>query len=110
VIACVVLAAGAVLLALNTHPWAVYTAQGLIGGTGPFLGTTLAAITMGLVGVKLFDRQFGKNQGYNSAGNVACALLIMAVSRLFGKSAIFFTAAALTIPTVICALDSRRRH
>ena len=100
-----VLAVGAVLLSLTAAPWAVYTSQMLIGGAAPFLAPTLAAITMGLVGVKLFDRQFGRNQSFNSGGNVACALLIAAVSRAFGNRAIFITAALLTIPTVISVLS-----
>jgi hypothetical protein len=56
---------------------------------------------MGIVGVTFFDRQFGENQSFNSAGNVACALLIAGVSHLFGNRAIFITAAVLTIPTVL---------
>lgn len=101
VIASLVLAMGAVLLSITAAPWAVYTSQTLIGGAGPFLGPTLAAVTMGIVGVTFFDRQFGKNQSFNSAGNVVCALLIAAVSHLFGNRAIFITAAVLTIPTVL---------
>ena len=101
VLASAVLALGAILLSITAAPWAVYTSQALIGGAAPFLGPTLAAITMGMVGVTLFDRQFGKNQSFNSAGNVACALLIAGVSHLFGNRAIFLTAAVLTIPTVL---------
>ena len=101
VLASFVLAVGAVLLSVAAAPWAVYTSQVLIGGAGPFLGPTLAAVTMGIVGVTFFDRQFGKNQSFNSAGNVACALLIAGVSHLFGNRAIFITAAVLTIPTVL---------
>jgi len=100
-LASAVLAVGAVLLSITAAPWAVYTSQVLIGGAGPFLGPTLAAVTMGIVGVTFFDRQFGKNQSFNSAGNVACALLIAGMSHLFGNRAIFITAAVLTIPTVL---------
>ena len=101
ILASAVLALGAVLLSVTAAPWAVYTSQVLIGGAGPFLGPTLAAVTMGIVGITFFDRQFGKNQSFNSAGNVACALLIAGVSHLFGNRAIFITAAVLTIPTVL---------
>ena len=101
VVASAVLALGAVLLSVTATPWAVYTSQVLIGAAGPFLGPTLAAVTMGIVGVTFFDRQFGKNQSFNSAGNVACALLIAAMSHLFGNRSIFITAAILTIPTVL---------
>jgi MFS family permease len=101
ILASAVLAVGAVLLSITAAPWAVYASQVLIGGAGPFLGPTLAAVTMGIVGVTFFDRQFGKNQSFNSAGNVFCALLIAGVSHLFGNRAIFITAAVLTIPTVL---------
>ena len=101
VVASAVLALGAVLLSVTAAPWAVYTSQMLIGGAAPFLAPTLAAVTMGIVGVTFFDRQFGKNQSFNSAGNVACALLIAAMSHLFGNRSIFITAAILTIPTVL---------
>ena len=101
VFASAVLAVGAVLLSITAAPWAVYTSQVLIGGAGPFLGPTLAAVTMGIVGVTFFDRQFGKNQSFNSAGNVACALLIAGMSHFFGNRTIFITAAVLTIPTVL---------
>jgi MFS family permease len=102
ILASAVLAIGAVLLSITATPWAVYTSQVLIGGAGPFLGPTLAAVTMGIVGVTFFDRQFGKNQSFNSAGNVFCALMIAGVSHVFGNRAIFIMAALLTIPTVLC--------
>lgn len=107
VVAAAVLACGAVLLSFTAAPWAVYASQILIGGAGPFLAPTLAAVTMGLVGRKLFDRQFGKNQSFNSAGNVFCALLIAGVSKLFGNRAIFIAAAILTVPTVFSVLRIR---
>jgi MFS family permease len=109
ILASAVLAVGAVLLSVTPASWAVYTSQLLIGGAGPFLGPTLAAITMGVVGVTLFDRQFGRNQSFNAAGNVACALLIAGVSRLFGNRAIFITAAVLTIPTMLAVRAIRSK-
>lgn len=99
-----VLGCGAILLSLSTSTWVVYAAQGLIGAAAPFLAPTLAAITMGLVGRGLFDRQFGSNQAFNSAGNVACALAIAAVSRFYGNRVIFLIAAALTIPAIVSVL------
>ena len=74
ILGCAVLAAGALLLSFTAAPWAVYTSQVLIGAAGRSW-TPLAAITMGTVGVALFDRQFGRNQAFNSAANVAAASL-----------------------------------
>jgi MFS family permease len=99
-----VLVCGAILLMAHPTPLSVYSALFLIGGAAPFLGPTVAAITLGIVGAKLFDRQFGKNQAFNSAGNVFTALLIAYVSYKFGYRAIFIIAALMAIPAVISVL------
>ena len=65
------LVAGAFLLMGPLTVFSVYGAQVLIGGAAPFLAPTVAAITLGMVGTKGFDRQFGRNQAFNSAGNVS---------------------------------------
>jgi MFS family permease len=99
-----VLACGAVLLMAHPTFLSVYSALFLIGGAAPFLGPTVAAITLGIVGAKLFDRQFGKNQAFNSAGNVFTALLIAYVSYKFGYRAIFIIAALMAIPAIMSVL------
>ena len=84
-----VLVSGAFLLMRQPNSGSVYLAQLLIGGSAPFLAPTVAAITLGIVGASAFDRQFGKNQAFNSAGNVFTALLIACVSYRFGYQTIF---------------------
>ncbi|MGA2422050.1 MAG: MFS transporter [Candidatus Acidiferrum sp.] len=105
-----VLVCGALLLMRRPTTISVYSAQILIGGAAPFLAPTVAAITLGIVGAKAFDRQFGKNQGFNSAGNVFTALLVAGVSYRFGYRAIFVAAALLAIPAALSALgiDGRK--
>jgi MFS family permease len=102
--ALIVLAAGAALLLLRHDVVAVYIAQFLIGATGPFLAPTIAAITLGIVGASLFDRQFGKNQAYNSAGNVFTAVLVALVSYKLGYRYIFAVAIVLAIPALLTLL------
>jgi MFS family permease len=92
------LVAGAFLLMGNRGAVSVYFAQFLIGGSAAFLGPTVAAITLGIVGAGAFDKQFGKNQAFNSAGNVFTALLVGYVSYKFGYRAIFVVSALLAIP------------
>jgi MFS family permease len=99
-----VLVCGAILLMRQPTHWTVYSAQVLIGGAAPFLAPTVAAITLGIVGAKAFDRQFGKNQAFNSAGNVFTAVLIAAVSYKFGYRAIFGVAALLAAPAAFSVL------
>lgn len=104
------LVAGAFLLMGHLSPWRAYAAQFLIGSSGPFLGPTVAAITLGIVGVAAFDKQFGKNQAFNAAGNVFTALLVAYVSYQFGYRAIFAVAALLAIPAAVSLffIDSRQ--
>jgi MFS family permease len=104
----VVLAAGALLLAFSGKAAVVYTAQGLIGFAGPFLGPTIAAITMGLVGPRLFDCQFGRNQGFNAAGNLFAAAIIAGTSHFLSNRAIFYAVALLVLPTIFEAMSIRR--
>ncbi|GAA3763903.1 MFS transporter [Terriglobus aquaticus] len=103
-----VLALGAILFALSGRASVVYTAQGLIGLAGPFLGPTVAAITMGLVGSELFDCQFGRNQGFNAGGNLFAAAVIAATSHFLGNRAIFFAVAILVLPTILSTLAIKK--
>jgi MFS family permease len=105
-----VLVAAAFLLLGSRNPMAVYSAQVLIGGSGAFLAPTVAAITLGIVGAGAFDKQFGKNQAFNAAGNVFTALLVAYVSYKLGYRAIFVIAALLAIPAAVSlfAVDAKQ--
>lgn len=96
-----VLVVGAFFLMGHISPIRVYSAQFLIGGAGAFLAPTVAAITLGIVGHQAFDKQFGRNQGFNSAGNVFTALLVAYASYKFGYRAIFIIAASLAVPAAV---------
>jgi MFS family permease len=105
-----VLVAAAFLLMGHLSSASVYSAQFLIGGSGAFLAPTVAAITLGIVGANVFDRQFGENQAFNSAGNVFSALLVAYASYKFGYRAIFVIAALSAIPAAasLLAIDSKQ--
>jgi predicted MFS family arabinose efflux permease len=104
-----VLALGAALLMTGSKPPEVYGAQLLIGGAAPFLGPAVAAITLGILGARGFDRQFGRNQAFNAAGNVCTALLVAWVSYRFGYRAIFAVALVMILPTLVslAAIDGK---
>ncbi len=97
-IATLALSIGAVLIAVGAKRPLIAVALTLIGAAGAFVGPSLAAITLGMVGKDQFDRVFGRNQGFNAAGNVATALALAAVSWLLGLRSIFIAAAALAVP------------
>jgi MFS family permease len=70
----VALAVGALLIALAPTFWSVMSAQVLIGGTSSIFGPAICAISLGIVGRRLFDRRQGRNQAFNSAGNAMAAI------------------------------------
>jgi MFS family permease len=68
------LAVGALIIAAFPSFWPVMVAQTLIGVSSSVFGPTVVAISLGLVGRELFDRRQGRNQTFNSAGNVVAAV------------------------------------
>lgn len=82
------------LLLYSTASPAVVTSQVLTALTGAVFGPALAGLTLGLVGQSGFDRQFGRVQVANHAGNVVAAALSGYLGWRFGFPAIFLLAAA----------------
>jgi predicted MFS family arabinose efflux permease len=91
----------ALLFALYPAFGAVLFAQVLLGAFGALFAPALNAITLGLVGPRLLDRRVGRNQAFNSAGNVAAAVLMGAIGYLISNRAIFLAAGLLAIPTLL---------
>jgi MFS family permease len=96
---CTVTASGIVLLSQNF--WLVGISQiatALAGGT---LGPAVNGITLGIVRQSRFNRQNGRNQAWNHAGNVAGAALSGFLGWRFGLPAVFWLAAAFAVLTII---------
>ena len=96
----IALAVGALVIAFFPRFWPVMTAQAFIGGTSSIFIPAIAAVSLGIVGHKLFDRRQGRNQTFNSAGNVTAAVL-MGLIGYFSNRGIFFFVVALTVPTIL---------
>jgi predicted MFS family arabinose efflux permease len=95
------LAVGALLIALLPSFWPMMAAQVLIGGTSSIFGPAICAMSLGIVGHKLFDLRQGRNQAFNSAGNVAAAVSMGSIGYFISDRSIFFFVAILSIPTVL---------
>lgn len=103
----VALALGSLLIAFVPRFWPVMAAQVLIGGTSSVFNPAVAAISMGLVGHKLFDRRQGRNQTFNSAGNVMAAVAMGLIGYYIANRGIFFFVVAFTLPTILTLLIIR---
>ncbi len=95
------LALGALLVAFIPTFWSVMSAQVLIGATSSIFGPAICAISLGIVGHHLFDARQGRNQSFNSAGNVVAAGSMGLLGYFVSNRSIFFFVALSTIPTLL---------
>jgi predicted MFS family arabinose efflux permease len=97
----VALAAGALLVALVPTFWSVMSAQVLIGGTSSIFGPALCAVSLGIVGRAAFDTRQGRNQTFNSGGNVTAAVSMGLLGYFVSNRSIFFLVVGAAIPTML---------
>jgi MFS family permease len=94
------LALGALLIAFVPTFWSVMSAQVLIGSTSSIFGPAICAISLGIVGHHLFDARQGRNQSFNSAGNVIAAVSMGLLGYFVSNRSIFFFVVVCTLPTL----------
>ncbi len=88
--------------------YAVAATQSLAGIAGAIFPPALAAITLGVVGPKLFSKRIGRNEGFNHAGNAVSAALAGGLAYLFGPIVVFWlmgVLAALSIGAMLMVPD-----
>jgi predicted MFS family arabinose efflux permease len=106
-VAVAALAAGALLIALFPWFWPIMGAQVLIGGTSSVFIPAICAMSLGIVGRAAFDVRQGRNQTFNSAGNVIAAVSMGLLGYLVSNRSIFFFVVALAVPTILVLLKIR---
>ena len=103
-VAVTALAAGALLFALFPSFWPVMGAQVLIGGTSSVFIPAMCAMSLGIVGSAAFDVRQGRNQTFNSAGNVIAAVSMGLLGYLVSDRSIFYFVVALAVPAILVLL------
>ncbi|RTM01156.1 MFS transporter [Ancylobacter aquaticus] len=83
-----ILAASLTILAVPQFA-AVAVAQAVNGIAAAALLPAIAGLTLGLVGPAGFDRQLGRNEAFNHAGNILAAVLAGVLGWWFGLPAVF---------------------
>jgi predicted MFS family arabinose efflux permease len=79
-------------------------AQVLIGGTSSVFLPAICAMSLGIVGRAAFDTRQGRNQTFNSAGNVIAAVSMGLLGYFVSNRSIFFFVAAFAVPTIFVLL------
>lgn len=99
---CVVGASALILLSQNF--WIVAGSQIATAIAGAAIVPAVTGITLGIVRQRGFNRQIGRNQAFNHAGNMVGAALSGYLGWTLGYTAVFGLAAAFGIVSVICVL------
>ena len=100
--ACVVLASALILL--SQEFWVVSISQVATAIAGAAIVPAVTGITLGMVKQAGFNRQNGRNQAWNHAGNVVGAALSGFLGWKFGMVAVFYLAGAFGVLSIIAVL------
>jgi MFS family permease len=104
VISSILTVSASALLLLSPKMLVVASSQIATALAGAALGPALAGITLGMVRKAGFDRQFGRNQAINHAGNVIGAALSGLLGWEFGFIAVFGLAALFAVFAIVSVL------
>jgi MFS family permease len=99
---CTVIASGLILLSQNF--WLVTVSQVATAVAGAAIGPAVSGITLGMVRQAGFNRQNGRNQAFNHAGNMVGAGLSGLLGWQFGFTAVFWLAALFGVLSIISVL------
>ncbi len=98
----VTIALGAVSIILFKSATAIYAAQIALGVAMAFMGPSIAALTLGIVGRENFTAQTSANQAWNHAGNVVAALAAAGLALWVSSLGVFWLVAAMAVGMLAC--------
>jgi predicted MFS family arabinose efflux permease len=95
---------GSSIILLWQNFWAVAASQVATAIAGAAIVPAVTGITLGIVGQKGFNRQNGRNQAFNHAGNMVGAAASGFLGWHFGYVSVFLLAATFGAITIACVL------
>ncbi|WP_298768653.1 MFS transporter [uncultured Shewanella sp.] len=104
IVCAAVIALSTVTIAMSNTAWIIYLCQGAIGVAAAFLGPTIAAMTLGIVGPRRFTKQTSANQAWNHAGNVFAAAISAVLALWVSALGVFWLVAIMAAGLVFCTL------
>jgi len=79
------------------------------GAAQSFFAPLLGALALGLSGHALLNRTMGANQSWNHAGNIAAAVIAMAMVSALGLNSVFYLIGAASVLAAVSVLLIRER-
>jgi len=96
--------AGSSIILISQNFWAVAVSQIATSVAGSAIVPAVTGITLGIVGQRGFNRQNGRNQAFNHAGNMVGAGVSGLLGWQFGYFDVFLLSAVFGAITVACVL------
>jgi len=96
--------AASTIILLSQSFWLVSLSQVATAVAGAAIGPAVNGITLGIVRQAGFNRQVGRNQAFNHAGNMVGAALSGVLGWRFGLTAVFWLAAAFGVLSIASVL------
>jgi len=96
--------AGSAIILLSQDFWAVAISQIATSIAGAAIVPAVTGLTLGLVKQRGFNRQIGRNQAFNHAGNLVGAAASGYLGWRYGYVAVFLLAALFGVISIICVL------
>ena len=81
--------------------------QVLCGISAAIIGSSIGAMTLGIVKQEGLARQTGSNESYNHAGNVVAAILAGLLGKYLGVEWIFYLVAMMSLLSIVMTLKIR---
>jgi MFS family permease len=104
VVAAVAVAVGALAMSFLPNFWLIAVAQAAIGSADAIFPSAIGAISLGIVGPKMFTRRIGRNEAFNHAGNAFTAIVAGVAGWLVAPGAVLWLIAALAAASIWAAL------
>jgi MFS family permease len=96
-------AIAAVAMALMPTFWPVAIAQVFSGAADAIFPSAVTAISLGIVGRKMFTHRVGRNEAFNHGGNVVTAIAAGIAGYLIDPSAVLWIVAGLALASIFAA-------
>lgn len=94
-------AAGCLLIVVFPQFLAVVAAQAMLGAASAVIPPAIAALSLGLVGRRLFDGRISRNEGFNHGGNFLAAGLAGVLGQYVGYHWIFYLVCGFAVASAV---------
>ena len=100
----VAVGAGALAMPLLPGLYTISFLQAVTGIAGSIFNPALAAITLGIVGPRLFTRRIGRNESFRHAGTASAAAAAGGLAYFCGPVVVFWVLAVMAVVSVVATL------